>query len=330
MRVSPWTSRSRSKRSSGPPRARGPRRSSCFPRSKTTTWRIPSSELLWRGALGGGSGPTSASRAQGCALISRNGRCSSPLDAAGVHVNNCKCAGHVVRRHDRLVRWLAAWLGDRVESEVLVEQLVGTDQSEERLDITFDVAGRRLWIDVAVVSPLTNSLPHRARRSRIDGAAARDEETHKRSKYAGLATPFVVETMGRPGDSARGVLGAFAVDNGAGTVRRRVGRLASHLGHRPGRVGCPGAQGQRLDPGQLGISHLPRIGLRALPGITKATTSGPCANGRGTLAPPRRRRAGIRLLANGRSGARRRRPPPPAASPPSQPATLGLEPPAQV
>ena len=63
---------------------------------------------------------------------------------------------------------------------------------------------------------MTNSPPHRARRSRIDGAAARDEETRKRSKYAGLATPFVVESMGRPGDSARGVLGAFAVDNGAG------------------------------------------------------------------------------------------------------------------
>ena len=37
----------------GPGAARGPRRSSCFPRSKTTMWRIPSSELLWRGALGG-------------------------------------------------------------------------------------------------------------------------------------------------------------------------------------------------------------------------------------------------------------------------------------
>ena len=166
--------------------------------------------------LGARVGPKEGFQGTGCALISRNGRCSAPIDEAGVHANNCKCAGHVVRRHDRLVRWLAAWLGERIESEVLIEQMVGTDQSEERLDITFDVAGRRLWIDVAVVSPLTNSSVQRARRSRIDGAAARDEEAHKRSKYAGLATPFVVETMGRPGDSARGVLGAFATDNGAG------------------------------------------------------------------------------------------------------------------
>jgi hypothetical protein len=156
--------------------------------------------------------PKDSAGAATCSLISRNGRCTAPLDPVGVHANNCKCAGHVVRRHDRLVRWLASWLAERVESEVLVEQIVGADRTEDRLDITFDAAGRRVWIDVAVVSPLTNCERERVRRSRTDGAAARDEEANKRSRYKGLATPFVLESMGRPGDSARGVLGAYASD----------------------------------------------------------------------------------------------------------------------
>ena len=63
---------------------------------------------------------------------------------------------------------------------------------------------------MAVVSPLTNSARECIRRSRTDGAAARDEEASKRSRYKGLATPFVLESMGRPGDSAKVVLGAYA------------------------------------------------------------------------------------------------------------------------
>ena len=50
----------------------------------------------------------------------------------------------------------------------------------------------------------------------MDGAAARHEEGSKRSKYRGLATPFVVEAHGRPGDVARSILGRFAVDQGRG------------------------------------------------------------------------------------------------------------------
>ena len=59
-----------------------------------------------------------------CALMSRAGRCSQALGPDGIHLNQCKCGGHVNRRHDRVVRWLAGWLQDgRTESDVLVEQV---------------------------------------------------------------------------------------------------------------------------------------------------------------------------------------------------------------
>ena len=34
--------------------------------------------------------------------------------------------------------------------------------------------------------------------------------------YKGLATPFVLESLGRPGDIARSVIGRFATDQGLG------------------------------------------------------------------------------------------------------------------
>ena len=153
-----------------------------------------------------------------CSLHGRDGRCGMHLDEDTVHANQCKCGGHVVRRHDRVVRWLAGWLGDgRVGSEVLMEQVVPSAECPDgRLDITFDANGRRVWIDVAVVTVATIDARHRARRPKVDGSAAQDEEVHKRSRYRSLATPFVIEALGRPGDKARGVIGAYARDWGQG------------------------------------------------------------------------------------------------------------------
>ena len=153
--------------------------------------------------------------------MSREGRCGQPLDAEGVHANQCKCGGFIARRHDRGSKWLSGWLQDgRCDSDVLLEQVIpnsGADGDEPgRLDVTFEAAGRRVWLDVAVVTPQTTNLRERARRSRIDGAAARTEEAHKRSRYRGLATPFVVESFGRPGDSARAIIGQYATDKGNG------------------------------------------------------------------------------------------------------------------
>ena len=123
----------------------------------------------------------------------------------------------MVRRHDRIVRWLAEWLADRVETEILVEQATPVDgEPKGRLDVTLESNGRRLWIDVAVVTVMTFSETDRLRRAKIDGAAARQEESRKKAAYKGLATPFVVEALGRPGDTARSVLGRFAADQGRG------------------------------------------------------------------------------------------------------------------
>ena len=145
------------------------------------------------------------------------GRCNASLDPEGVHANQCKRGGHVIRRHDRIVRWLAKWLGERVDTEILVEQsFPHGPNTDARLDITFESGGRRIWLDVAVVTVLTADVANRIRRANVDGAAARQEEGSKRSKYQGRATPFVIEALGRPGESARSVLGRFAADQGQG------------------------------------------------------------------------------------------------------------------
>ena len=82
--------------------------------------------------------------------------------------------------------------------------------------MTFEAGGRRVWLDLAFVTPFTASRRERARRAKVPGAAARAEEANKWSRYRGLATPFVLETGGRPGDSARSFIGKYAVDKGDG------------------------------------------------------------------------------------------------------------------
>ena len=142
-----------------------------------------------------------------------------PLDNGGVHANHanqCKKGGHAMRRH-RVVRWLAGWIEDRIGSQVLVEQAVAAEgEEEDRLDLTLESGGRRLWLDVAAVNVMTINAAERLRRAKLDGAAARHEEGAKRSKYRGLATPFVIEAHGRPGDFARSIIGRFARDSEQG------------------------------------------------------------------------------------------------------------------
>ena len=48
-------------------------------------------------------------------------------------------------------------------------------------------------------------------------AAARDAEMDKRRRYAGLATPFVMEALGRPGTCARGIIGQYAKEDESGS-----------------------------------------------------------------------------------------------------------------
>ena len=153
------------------------------------------------------------------ALVAKDGTvCGRPLDNGGIHVNRCKKGGHVIRRHDRVVRWLAGWIEDRIGSQVLVEQAVAAEgEEEDRLDLTLESGGRRLWLDVAIVNVMTVNPGERLRRAMLDGAAARHEEGAKRSRYRGLATPFVIEAHGRPGDFARSVISRFARDSELGS-----------------------------------------------------------------------------------------------------------------
>ena len=131
-------------------------------------------------------------------------------------MNQCKKGGHVIHRHDRVVRWLTGWIEDRIGSQVLVEQAVAAEgEEEDRLDLALESGGRRLWLDVAIVNVMTinpGDPGERLRRAKLDGAAARHEEGAKRSRYQGLATPFVIEAHGRPCDFARSVIGRFARD----------------------------------------------------------------------------------------------------------------------
>ena len=169
--------------------------------------------------LGGHVTPKDEGTPPVCHLVGREGRCGTALDPERVHQNQCKCGGFISRRHDRISKFLHGWLQDgRSDSDVLLEQLVaGADQGEgDRLDVTFESGGRRIWLDVAVVTTYTTSRRDRARRAKVPGAAARAEEAHKRSRYRGLATPFVIEAGGRPGDSARTIIAKYAVDKGDG------------------------------------------------------------------------------------------------------------------
>ena len=143
--------------------------------------------------------------------------CGHPFDNGGIHTSQCKKGVHVIRRHDHVVQWLASWIEDRIGSQVLIEQTIAAEgEEEDRLDLTLESGGRRLWLDVAVVNVMTINAAVRIRRAKLDGAAARHEEGAKRSRYRGLVTPFMAEAHGRPGDFARSIIGRFARDCGQG------------------------------------------------------------------------------------------------------------------
>ena len=95
--------------------------------------------------------------------------------------------------------------------------------------------------DVAVINIMTINAAERLRRAKLDGAAARHKEGAKRSRYGGLATPFVIEAHGRPGDFARSIIGRFARDSGHGELHGRRGGIAIAFGHHSVRVCCSGA-----------------------------------------------------------------------------------------
>jgi len=142
------------------------------------------------------------------------------LDKRGLHARTCKTGGAVVRRHDRIRDWLAAWVEEVTNRTALTEQFVPKwDRQDKKgqmirakLDVCFDDAqGRRVYVDVAVTDAATTCAQALRARAKRDGAAASEEEDEKRGRYPGPdLTPFVVEALGRLGDSADAFLRSLA------------------------------------------------------------------------------------------------------------------------
>ena len=110
---------------------------------------------------------------------------------------------------------------------------------------------------------MTTNAAERLRRAKLDGAAARYEEGAERSKYRGLATPFVIEAHGRPGDFARSVISRFAKDSEQGNSG--TPRTSRRLGNR---------FWPSFNPSPLLWSY-GRVGTRLPNGITSGITSSP-------------------------------------------------------
>ena len=115
-----------------------------------------------------------------------------------------------MRRHNRVARWLAAWLEDgRADSDVRLEQ--STSQPQPGImDVVVGHGDSQVWIDVAIVTATSDNARTLHVRAAKDGNAARTEEQVKRRRYGSRVTPFVLESGGRPGASARAVLMSFA------------------------------------------------------------------------------------------------------------------------
>lgn len=175
-----------------------------------TAFRVAVVRRLGGGICAVGGGPAIA-----CNLRGRDGPCGRPLNMH--HACSCGVGGCAIRRHNRLSRWLAAWLRQsRAPGEVLLEQRV--HQEEGVMDITIAQDPRAVWIDVAIVVPSSACVRTLRQRARTDGAAARTEEGVKRRRYGDRVDPFVIETGGRPGRSARAVLMRYAREEVAASV----------------------------------------------------------------------------------------------------------------
>ena len=71
--------------------------------------------------------------------------------------------------------------------------------------------GRRTYVDVSVVAASTVDVERRRRRAQAEGQAAKAMEDTKRLRYPGAdLVPFVLEALGRPGESAMSLLRSLA------------------------------------------------------------------------------------------------------------------------
>jgi hypothetical protein len=132
----------------------------------------------------------------------------------------CHIGGLVDQRHAKIRDWLAGLIrrsigpGSVVEVEKVVPKWhrVRNGIAEDAvLDITYAIGGRRVYVDVAVVTVMTADGCRRRARASRDGAAASAEEDDKRRRYPGPELrPFVLEAHGRLGDDAMAFLRELA------------------------------------------------------------------------------------------------------------------------
>ena len=164
--------------------------------------------------LGGGLRPANGQPLQ-CRHAGANGGCAQQIDSSGSHASTCAAGGFVIQRHDRVLRWLHRWLSDgRTSTPPLMEQVLLSEDGS--LNITFVHEGIPYWVDIAITSAASECAREQRARSKTDGRAARAMEAHKRSRYHGRATPFVLEAHGRAGPSARAFIGKFCCDGATG------------------------------------------------------------------------------------------------------------------
>ena len=145
-------------------------------------------------------------------INSRGLRCNAPLDAQGHHAATCEAGGALLRRHDDGRDFIAKRLHADLGLAACKEQRCphwdrrkpdGT-WTQARLDVVVPVAGQTHYVDITVVDPLSDNASLLRQRARKDGAAAEDAADDKLRKYAGASTvPFVVESYGRLGKSAK-------------------------------------------------------------------------------------------------------------------------------
>ena len=110
-----------------------------------------------------------------------------------------------------MVKCIASWLREgRADSDVRLEQSLFQDPPG-RMDVVFGHGDSEVWVDAAVVSATSTSQSILQSRAKKDGHAARTEEKVKRRRYGTKVCPFVIESRGRPGSSARAFLMALAL-----------------------------------------------------------------------------------------------------------------------
>jgi hypothetical protein len=144
-------------------------------------------------------------------------KCKAPLDTLGHHCISCKSGGHVVRRHNSLVRTIERFVSALPGSSTKFEKSLSESLSSRPGDLWCKGVALRCheyYLDVTVVNPSCQSMC--ARSSKVPLAAALSAEETKSRKYEEefelleplmelkpVFIPIAIECFGSFGPSAR-------------------------------------------------------------------------------------------------------------------------------